>query len=206
MIKIDFLSTQLHYRRKHASLRSEMVARALGLKTKSPVTIIDATAGLARDSFILASLGFNVTLLERSSTIFTLLTEAMQRASLDEEVGSIIQRMHLIHTDAITWLTQLPEPRHPDIIYLDPMFPKSKKSALSQQDMRLFHEIVGDDPDAGLLLEAALSCAKQRVVVKRPRLAEPLGGLQPTFSMKGSSNRFDIYLTRDRHGLTTAST
>lgn len=208
---IDFLSGEMQYRRKHASLRKETLARALGLKTKAPKKIIDATAGLVRDSFILATLGFEVQVIERSPIIHALIEDAIKRATQDSEVGKIVNRMHLVNADATTWLNQyfLPSDRddtsqagcaqgdnRPDIIYLDPMFPPSKKSALSKQNMRIFHEVIGDDVDADLLLTTALTCATQRVVVKRPRLAQPLAGIKPTLSMEGSSNRFDIYLTR----------
>lgn len=187
---IDFLSAKLQYRRKQASLRNELLARALGLKNKSPRRIIDATAGLGRDSFILAALGFEVELLERSPIIHALLDDAIHRALVDPKVAPIAQRLHLINANAIVWLpTQKAE-----IVYLDPMFPESKKSALSKQDMRIFHDVVGEDTDEEQLLQAALTCATQRVVVKRPRLAKPLAGCKPNLSMDGSSNRFDIYL------------
>lgn len=192
--KIDFLSAQITYRRKHTSLRKEMLAKALGLKTNSPKKIIDATAGLARDSFILASLGFEVTLIERSLIIFDLIKTAMSLANQDDDVAPIIQRMHLINADSISWLAKLKT--RPEIIYLDPMFPLSKKSALSKKDMRQFHDIVGDDLDADALLKSALACATERVVVKRPRLAKAIGDVKPSFSMVGSSNRFDVYLVQ----------
>lgn len=219
-LTIDFLSPKMQYRRKQASLRKELLARALGLKNKTPRHIVDATAGLGRDSFILASLGFEVHILERSPIIFALLEDAIKRASHDTETGAIVKRMHLMNVDAVTYLKTLipnPSPRAqntpgegrppcPDIIYLDPMFPESKKTALSKQDMRIFHDVVGEDCDGDQLLKAALTCATQRVVVKRPRLAAPLAGLKPSFSMEGSSNRFDIYLTQETYGNTSSVT
>lgn len=192
-ITIDFLSKAMKYRRQQASLRREALARALGLKAKSKPSIVDATAGLAQDSFILACLGFKVTLLERSPIIYALLMDGMKRAEQDATVAPIIQRMHLLHVDAINWLKKtIP----PDIVYLDPMFPLRKKTALPKKEMRLFHTIVGNDLDADLLLTTALTCAAQRVVVKRPRLAQTLADIAPTFSLKGSSSRFDIYILR----------
>jgi 16S rRNA (guanine1516-N2)-methyltransferase len=193
---IDFLSGKLDYRRHHTSLRREAIARAMGLKNHTTPYIVDATAGLARDSFILACLGFEVTLLERSPIIHALLEDAIQRAMQDAAAAVIVQRLNLIQTDAVTWLQALDREKRPNIIYLDPMFPERKKSALSKIDMRIFHDIVGDDPDADALLQAALPCATQRVVVKRPRLAASLAGPAPSFSLAGSSNRFDIYLTQ----------
>jgi 16S rRNA (guanine1516-N2)-methyltransferase len=188
---IDFLSAPMTYRRKAATTRKETLARALGLKLTLPVTIFDLTAGLGRDSFILASLGFEIKMFERSPIIQVLLADGMRRASLDAIVAPIIARMQLSKQDARDILTQQEKA---DVIYLDPMFPTRTKSALVKKDMRIFHDIVGDDEDAAQLLPIALACAKKRVVVKRPRTAEFLNGLKPSFSMEGSSSRFDIYL------------
>jgi 16S rRNA (guanine1516-N2)-methyltransferase len=190
---IDFTAAKLTYRRKQLSLRNEAISRALGLKKNLQPIIVDATAGLARDSFIVAALGFEVILLERSSIIAALLSDALQRALQNEECAPIVKRMRLIHTDAISWLKNA-APK-PDLIYLDPMFPERRKSALVKKEMQIFQAIIGEDTDSALLLETALTCANQRVVVKRPRLASELAGPKPSVSLSGSSSRFDIYLT-----------
>jgi 16S rRNA (guanine1516-N2)-methyltransferase len=195
-LKIDFLAGKTAYRREHTSLKREALARAMGLKNNTTPKIVDATAGLGRDSFILAGLGFDVMMLERSPIIQTLLSDGIQRALNDPIVGSIARHLQLISTDAIHWLKTLPKTERPDIIYLDPMFPSRTKSALAKKDMQIFHDIVGEDPDADKLLPLALTCATKRVVVKRPRLAMHLANLAPSFSQTGSSCRFDIYLTQ----------
>lgn len=195
---VDFLSGKMTYRRQQASLRNEILARALGLTHRIHPKIVDATAGLARDSFILASLGFDIQLIERSSIVYALVQDGMRRAAENSHVAPIVNRLHLIQADAIAWLQTCMDP--PDVIYLDPMFPERHKSALVKKEMRIFHEIIGEDLDAEQLLTAALSCASRRVVVKRPRLADPVKGPLPSLSMKGSSSRFDIYLIKDTHG------
>jgi 16S rRNA (guanine1516-N2)-methyltransferase len=200
---IDFLSEKMRQRLKQATVRKEMLARALGLKSTVSKYIVDATTGLARDSFILAKLGCKVTALERSPIIYILIKDGIQRAAKNSEYAGIMQRLCLINTDSIQWLSAPNIKQQPEIVYLDPMFPERQKSALSKQDMRIFHEVVGNDLDASALLKAALACATERVVVKRPRLAPPIANLKPAFSMEGSSNRFDIYLIkRDSHGHT----
>jgi 16S rRNA (guanine1516-N2)-methyltransferase len=186
--KIDFSDKTLCYRVKHATLKNEKLARALGVHPSENRTILDATRGLGQDSFILASLGFKMTLLERSPIIYALLQDALERAS-----HPFLKNITLKQEDAIHFLPSLPSP---PVIYLDPMFPPRKKSALTKKSMRLFHEIVGADNDADQLLNVALSCATLRVVVKRPRLAPPLAGLSPDFSTTGNRCRFDVYLIK----------
>lgn len=193
---VDFLRGRMNYRAQHTSIKNEALAKAMGLKGKTHPKIIDATGGLAGDSFTLASLGFEVTLLERSSIIYTLVSDAIHRAQKDLCVASSVSRMHLVHADAIAWLQDLKAQDRPDIIYLDPMFPERKKSALPKQEMLILHDIVGEDEDAEALLRVALACAVKRVVVKRPRLAAVLAvDVAPSFSLSGSSSRFDVYLT-----------
>jgi hypothetical protein len=70
--------------------------------------IIDATAGLGRDAFLLASLGATVTMIERSADMHALLLDGMARA-LDAGgvTAEIISRMTLIHGDAIQLLPSL---------------------------------------------------------------------------------------------------
>lgn len=190
---IDFFSGKMNYRRKHASFKNELLVKALGLKKNKPVTLVDATAGLGRDSFILAALGFEVQLIERSKIAYALLEDSLARASHHTETKEIVARMHLIQADAIEWLQKTDQ--EIDIIYLDPMFPERQKSAKVKKEMQIFQDIIGADPDIELLLKRALTCAKERVVVKRPRLAEAIAGQKPSYEISGKSSRFDIYIT-----------
>ena len=138
--RIDFLSKQMTYRRQHAGLRRELIARAIGTHPRDNPYIIDATAGLGRDSFILAALGFNVTMLERSPVIHQLLQDGLDKAR--HTLPDIIGRMQLIHADAIDWLANLKDDRRPDVVYLDPMFPDRKKSASVKKEMVLMQELL----------------------------------------------------------------
>jgi 16S rRNA (guanine1516-N2)-methyltransferase len=185
---IDFLSPKLLYREQHASLKKELLARAIGVHPRENPVIIDTTAGLGRDSFILASLGFQMTLLERSPILHALLSDAMTRASKHPGV----KRMQLELADSIDWLAH----HRADIVYLDPMFPERQKSASVKKEMVILQDLLGNDEDAETLLNAALTCASRRVVVKRPRLAETISSKQPHFNLTGKSSRFDIYLTQ----------
>ncbi len=191
-LNISFLTPKLLWRARNTSLRREALARAAGLKNNTHPRLVDATAGLGQDSFILAALGFEIILIERSPIIHQQLAIALQQAAAQPDTAAIVQRMHLIHADARDYLPTLAPPAN--IIFLDPMFPARQKSALPKLAMRQFHDIVGDDVDANELLDVALACATDRVVVKRPRLATALSHCSPNFSQKGSSCRFDVYL------------
>lgn len=188
---VDYLSGKQSYRRQHASLRTELLARALGLKHHNKPKIIDATGGLGQDSFILASLGFDVVMLERSAIIFALVEDGIKRALEDSHVAPIAKRMHPLQVDSISYLKNEPSV---DLIYLDPMFPERQKSAKVKKEMEIFRDLVGEDEDGEELLQQALACATDRVVVKRPRLASSIPGPKPSFALSGRACRFDVYL------------
>jgi 16S rRNA (guanine1516-N2)-methyltransferase len=104
------------------------------------------------------------------------------------------QRLNLFHGASLQLLKDW-QGDQPDVVYLDPMFPHRKKSALVKKEMRLFQQFLGPDEDADALLEPALVLAKQRVVVKRPDTAPYLNNCEPNMAIKGKKLRFDVYLT-----------
>lgn len=195
-IRVDFVEGALAHRRQFGGGRGQMIAKAAGLATGITPTILDATAGLGKDAFILASLGCHVTLLERQPVIAELLRDGLDRALMNEVTAPIIHQMHLIEGDSIAlikrWQYQVPQ-----VIYLDPMFPHRDKSALVKKEMRLFRPLVGDDTDASELLETSLNLASHRVVVKRPRKAPIIEASQlPSYQLEGKSSRYDIYVKK----------
>lgn len=193
-VYVDFVAGALGFRARHGSRNKEPLARAVGLKGAIIPTVLDATAGLGRDAFVLAALGCQVSLVERSPIIAALLRDGIARALADRDTQAIAQRMQLRVGDAAAIMEHLAERERPDVICLDPMYPHRSKSALVKKEMRLLRALVGEDLDAPLLLETALRVARKRVVVKRPRLAASLPGIAPSHTLLGSTTRFDIYL------------
>lgn len=192
---VDFVSGPLGYRCRRGEGRRQPIARALGLKSNACPEVLDATAGLGRDAFILASLGCRVLLIEQSPIIAALLKDGLERARQVAETAPVAARMTLLQANSITWMTGLSTPNRPEAVYLDPMYPERSKSALVKKEMRFLRTLAGRDETAPLLLQAALACAQQRVVVKRPRLAPAVEGPTPGFAIKSKNTRFDIYLT-----------
>ncbi len=187
---LDFVGGKLGYRRLHGG--SEAIVRAVGLKPSLPLSVIDATAGLGRDAFILAAHGARVTLVERHPALAALLADALQRALMDEATAAIASRMQLHHGAALATLTGW-QGEPPAVVYLDPMFPHRRKSALVKQEMQWLQQLVGADEDADALLLPARRLARQRVVVKRPEEAPPLAGIKPSGAVASRGHRFDIY-------------
>ncbi|OCG28084.1 16S rRNA (guanine(1516)-N(2))-methyltransferase [Gilliamella sp. wkB108] len=191
-ISVNFVSGTMAHRRQFGGGRGEAIAKAVGVKGDYLPTVIDATAGLGRDAFVLASIGCHVTMFERHPVVAALLEDGLLRAYQDPTIGSwLVQRLQLIYNSSITGLNSLHE--KPDVVYLDPMFPHRSKSALVKKEMRIFQQLVGSDMDADSLLVPARQLAKKRVVVKRPDYAPFLANQKPIANIKTKNHRFDIY-------------
>ena len=195
-ISIDFLSGTLAHRHQFGGGRGQAIARAIGLKSGNTPSVLDVTAGLAGDAFVLATLGCNVTMIERSAILFSLINDALARASLSETFEPIIkQGFTAINRDANDYIKEqlLADHTAPDVIYIDPMYPDRKKSALVKKDMQILQRLHGDDDNTAELLNNALKYARKRVVVKRPLHAETLSDKKPNTCIKSKKTRYDIY-------------
>ncbi len=195
-IKVDFVEGASAHRRKFGGGRGQDIAKAIGLKHGFTPHVLDATAGLGRDAFVLASLGCQVTLMERMPVVAALLNDGLERAKLNSEVSEIANRMQLVRSSSIDFLSSeiMNLAQQIDVIYIDPMFPHREKSAAVKKEMRVFQSLVGEDLDADNLLAPALELAKYRVVVKRPNYAPFLADKKPSMSINMKKNRFDVYV------------
>ena len=191
-IFVDFVGGTMAHRRKFGGGRGEAVAKAVGVKGSYLPNVVDATAGLGRDAFVLASLGCHVRMLERNPVVAALLDDGLERGYRDAEIGPWLrERMTLLHASSLTALSYL-SPK-PEVVYLDPMYPHKQKSALVKKEMRVFQGLVGPDEDADGLLEPARRLATKRIVVKRPDYAPPMADIAAQAAVVTKSHRFDIY-------------
>jgi len=193
---IDFIDGKSKHRRQYGGGKKQPLAKACGLDKHPKWQIFDATAGLGKDAFVLASLGGHVTLCEQHPALYSLLTDALSRAAMDDEVGAIVAHMSCVHHDAAKYLAVIektPELR-PDVVYLDPMYPDRKKSAKIKKEMQILQALVGHTGDAEKLLDQAIQTAVHRVVVKRPKSAKPLGEHAVSYTVSSVNTRYDVYV------------
>ena len=214
--------------------------------------ILDATAGLGEDSFLLAAAGAEVYLFESDPYTAALLRDALLRALADPDLSDIAARMHLIESDSVTYMKSLSvkpnnpchtgtessgnaaDPAlnnfvksfseqnlsddtyssmgnvpqilisedlpiiHPDMIYLDPMFPARTKSGLVKKKAQILQILEHPCENEEEMLTAALGTGARRIVVKRPKKGPYLAGRKPSYSLEGSVVRFDCYV-KDPH-------
>ncbi|MBR2655912.1 MAG: class I SAM-dependent methyltransferase [Loktanella sp.] len=191
-LRVDFVEGSVAHRLRFGGGRGQDLAKAMGLRAGKTPTIVDATAGLGRDSFLLASLGARVILIERSEQMHELLVQGMKRAAREGgQFREIIGRMTLLKGDALDLIPELPS----EAILIDPMHPERKNSALVKQNLRQVREIVGTDDDAADLVLLAIKHARKRVVLKWPAKADPIGGVKKcTHQIIGKTTRYDVFM------------
>lgn len=190
-VVVDFGSAGMRHRRRAG--HNELLGRAVGVGKRAGLRVIDATAGLGRDSFVLADLGCRVTLCERNPIVARLLESGLQAAQGGSDcwLVEVASRMQL-HLGSAQVLAV-----NADVIYLDPMFPARDKSAAVKKEMALFQLVLEGEPEDGdELLSWALSQPVARVVVKRPARAQALGGIEPSHAILGKAVRYDVHVLR----------
>lgn len=191
-LRVDFVTGPVGHRLRFGGGRGQALAKAMGLRSGKTPVIVDATAGLGRDAFLLASLGAKVTLIERSEKMHALLRDGIERAAAEGgQFQEITDRMTLLHADAKDILPTL----SCEAILIDPMHPPRKNSALVKRELRQVREIVGTDDDAADLLHVALNTAQNRVVLKWPAKADPISGVRKcSHQILGKSTRYDVFM------------
>ncbi len=185
----DRLLLRALHRRNYGAIAADW--GAAGMHKDPAPSLLDANAGLGRDGYTLAALGASVTLVERNPSVVALLHNAHQRTLANAQTQAVGRRIEIIAAEA---RAVLDGERQWDVVYLDPMYPDDGKAALPSKEMQILRDLTGGDEDADLLLQPALSCARRRVVVKRPSKAPWLGGIEPSMSLRSTQLRFDIYL------------
>ena len=127
----------------------------MGISEKFIHNVLELKEGMGNEGFVLAGLGCRLTLLERNSIVYSLLSDGLQRARFagmgDSGLAEVVARIDLLEADSLTYLQSLESAQSPDVIYIDPMFPARKKSAKVKKEMQVFHGVVGADDDLALI-------------------------------------------------------
>ncbi len=180
-------------RTQKGRLAQELLVKAAKRKTFGDrPTAVDATAGLGEDAFLLAAAGFRVQLYEADPVIAALLTDSMRRALDESDMCEIVSRMTLHCEDSIKAMKAMTE--KPDVILLDPMFPKRSKSALIKKKFQLLQQLEKPCGEEAELFDAAASAGAHRLLVKRPVKGPFLAEKKPDYSLNGKAIRYDCYI------------
>lgn len=189
-VRVDFADPAMQHRRRGG--HNELLGRAIGVRATQFPAVLDATGGLARDAYVLADLGCQVSLYERSPVLSLLLEEALAAAAISAlpAVRAAAARMTL-HADDATRHAALPG----QVIYLDPMFPDRRSTAAVRKDLATLQQLYGeqhDEHEGEALLAWAMAQPTPRIVVKRPPKAPPLAAMRVSHAISGKAVRFDV--------------
>ncbi|RLA07680.1 MAG: hypothetical protein DRQ51_05255 [Gammaproteobacteria bacterium] len=184
---IDFNSGKYSHRAKYGGGKNQTLIKACGLNKEKNLKIIDCTAGFLNDSFVLANNGANLICIERFLPLYILLKNALKKHNP--------YNIQLIHGNAIEYLNKLKE--CVDVIYLDPMWQRSKNNAEPQKNMQLLKLAYADKSEQqnekNTLNLLNLSLKKAYKVVLKRRLKNPV--LQtPHHNLQNKRTRFDVYV------------
>ena len=179
-------------------MSGQPLVRAMG---RARGLVVDATAGLGGDAFLVAASGFDVVAIERNEMLAQLLADAVARTRecASAPHRNAASRIEVMHADSIASLADTSPAlawvrERPVAVLLDPMYPRDPTAtALAAKPIRTVRALVGDDPDQRALFDAARACMPGRIVVKRPHSAPPLVP-GPDLHFDGKLARLDVYL------------
>jgi 16S rRNA (guanine1516-N2)-methyltransferase len=144
--------------------------------------VVDATAGLGRDSFVLAYTGVKVVAIESNPVISALLGDGIDRSRLENLTVTQGDSKELLREVAAG-----------AVVYLDPMFPARQKQAAVKKEMQYLQQLELPETNEQELIDAARSGGAIKIVIKRPAKL-PVVGDKPNHSIGGKTVRFDVYL------------
>lgn len=200
-MSVNFINSKAQRRSNEKNILQQPLSKALGIKafkkrSERAPTVVDGTAGLGQDAWLIARLGCSVTLIEQSPVLSTMLEFAVQKALAHDDYQSTARLLNVEKANASHYLATNTNSAA-DIVFLDPMYPARRKQALVKKEMQMLHELVGPDNNNEQLLSSALNHARYRVIVKRPKSAEFLTGTEDwsgqLTSVSSPNTRFDIY-------------
>ncbi len=183
--------------------KKQPLIRAIGVKKKRRILVLDGTCGLGEDTYLMARYGFSVVGIEKNPLLYIILRDTLARLGVDYPF--IVRRIRIIQGDCVDIFYSLRRQKNlislPDVVYLDPMYPVGyKRRAKEKKNMQFLRLLIGEgrEEETKILLGEALKIARYKVVIKRPKRYPPLSikGILPSHKVVGRGHRFDIYVPK----------
>ena len=188
-LNLDFLTGAVDWRMKRASHEGN-IKKALG-KSDKQLLIFDSTAGLLTDTLIFLSLGHKVVAVEQSKILYSLVKDAVSRA---EKKIPELKNLILINDNSINAYKSISKDF--DAIYIDPMFPISKKYIKKSgkiESIKKILELENLKEDSQPLIEIFLDTNYKKIIFKRPLKQRNIYS-NINYQVFGKTTRFDIFL------------
>jgi hypothetical protein len=167
--------------------RETLLKKAIGYGGEISKKILDCTAGLGHDAFILALLKQNVTVIEKNKglcILFELALESLPHTSYFQEAK---ERITVINDDSESFVDKLFDY---DVVYIDPMF-EDRGAAGRSGTMSLISDYLDDFTDVSNVL---IGSKYNRLVIKRQKQFKQPGNVSPSFILSGKSINFHVFI------------
>ena len=167
-----------------------------GNTKKLKLNILDMTAGFGYDAFTMAAYGHKVTAIESNIYIYLMLKDALIRCN-SSPLCRISKRIKLFFGKS----QSLCNNSIFDIVYIDPMFLRKKKSAKVKKHTQILQKIVEPNQKNNIdIFNKALLLKPKKIIIKNPKKGYIIKPTKVNSQIVGSRNRFDIY-TDNQEGI-----
>lgn len=172
---------------RYNNVATDLLIQAVKTLPKSSTAVWDLTAGLARDALLLASNGYQVTMVEQHPLLVTIIHYALTKKIIPEK------NLRLVWGNSIEFLTNTSIV--PNVIYLDFMF-NDNKSAKAKKEMQLIQLLNNKDNTLtdNELFNLCYKTTVDKIIVKRENKHKNSPNMpKPTYVKQGKTIRFDVY-------------
>ena len=167
--------------------RESHLKKAIGYGGESSKKILDCTAGLGHDAFILALLKQNVTVVEKNKGLCILFELALENLPQTPYFQEAKERITIINDDSASFVDKLFDY---DVIYIDPMF-EDRGNAGRSGMMSLISDYLDDFTDVSDVL---IRSKFNRLVIKRQKQFKKSVNISPSFILHGKSINFHVFI------------
>ena len=167
--------------------RESHLKKAIGYGGESSKKILDCTAGLGHDAFILALLGQYVTFVEKNKGLCILFELALENLPPTSYFQEAKERITIINDDSASFVDKLFDY---DVVYIDPMF-EDRGNAGRSGMMSLISDYLDDFTDVSDVL---IRSKFNRLVIKRQKQFKQSGNIAPSFILHGKSINFHVFI------------
>ena len=159
-------------------------------------SILDCTGGFARDAAILASLGNNVTLIERNPLIMSLLVDAREKIKNDG-IRYIFSRIKNRFGNCIDFIRRTD--MHFDYIYFDFMF-NINKSALPSKNEQFLRKIVKNDVNENVdIIHETIQRVRSKIIIKEHISSNDYDNFDIINTYKGKTVKYHLLEGKSGH-------
>ncbi len=146
--------------------------------------LIDATAGVCRDSMFFIANGLKVRAYERNPILYFLIKS--NSFNLDHTIRDNFQI-------CFGELTKSCESLRDKVVYYDPMFIKNKSKRLPKKNMQILSSLVGEDLDITSQIIEIIELSPKKLIVKMSDKSDSYIPEMVKYQHKSKTIRLDVY-------------